>query len=151
MKVNKIIIAMPTEEDFMPSISHWGHDFNWNKCEAHFVHVVRKDFEVSEMTVVQIPDTKTFEQHKPSYIDFFKKKAHEMMPKKVFENAHFEVFCDQSPAERIVKYAKEIDADMIVVATRHKKGIVGFFTSSFADRMLELSPADVLVLRPKKM
>ena len=150
MKEKKIIIAMPTEEDFMPSISRWGHEFNWAKCEAHFIHVVRKDYAVSEMSAIQIPDDKTFEQLKHSSLEFFKKKAHDVMPERAFDNAHFEVFLDHSPPDRIVKYANEIGADMIVVATRSKKGIVGFFTSSFADRMLKFSPCDVLVLRPAK-
>jgi nucleotide-binding universal stress UspA family protein len=150
MKTRKIIIAMPTEDEFMPSISRWGHEFNWAKCEAHFVHVVRKDYAVSEMSVVQVPDEKTFEKQKSTTIEFIKNKAVEMMPERAFENAHFEVFCDLSPAESVVNYAKKIDANMIVVATRHKKGILGLFSSSFADRMLELSPCDVLILRPEK-
>lgn len=39
-------------------------------------------------------------------------------------------------------------AGMIVVATRNKRGFSGLFLSSFADRLLKLSPCDVLVLRP---
>lgn len=148
MKVKKIIIAMPTEEEFMPSISRWGHEFNWAKSEAHFVHVVRKEFAINEMSAVQIPDNKTFEQIKRYSFDFFKKKAQEIMPERAFEKAHFEVFFHTSPAESIAEYAKELGANLIVVATRKKKGIIGFFTSSFADQILKLSPCDVLVLRP---
>jgi nucleotide-binding universal stress UspA family protein len=148
MKVKKIIIAMPTEEEFMPSISRWGHEHNWAKCEAHFVHVVRKDFAISEMNAVQVPDNKTFEQIKTSSLEFFKNKAREIMPERAFENAHFEVLFDTSPAEKIAEYAQKIQANMVVIATRNRKGIVGFFSSSFADRILELSPCDVLVLRP---
>jgi nucleotide-binding universal stress UspA family protein len=150
METRKIIIAMPTEDEFMPSISRWAHEFNWTKCEAYFVHTVQQNFSISEMTVIKIPDQKTFDELKPSTIDFIKNKARGFLPDTAFKNAHFEVFCDQSPANHIAKYAKEIDANMIVVATRHKKGIVGFFTSSFADRMLEISPCDILILRPDK-
>ena len=72
------------------------------------------------------------------------------MPERAFDNAHFEVLFDHSPADRIVKYAKDIEAHMLVVATRNKQGIAEFFTSSFADRVLKFSPCDVLVLRPEK-
>jgi nucleotide-binding universal stress UspA family protein len=151
LKTRKIVIAMPTEEEFMPSISRWGHEFNWAKCEAHFVHVVRKNFEVSEMSVKEIPDLETFNKMKEANIAFFKKKAQEVLPEKAFENAQFVVLYDQSPADRMIEYAKQVDAQMIVVATRNKRGFAGLFTSSFADRMLALAPCDVLVLRPNKV
>ena len=150
MKNRKIIIAMPTEEDFMPSISRWGHEFNWTKCEVHFVHVIKKNYVVSEMSVAEFPDPETLHKVKEYNLEFFKKKAREILPDRAFENAHFEIFCDASPADKIVEYANNIDANMIVVATRNKRGFAGLFTSSFADRMLALSPCDILVLRPSK-
>ncbi|MFP5387613.1 MAG: universal stress protein [Bacteriovoracia bacterium] len=151
MKTRKIIMAMPTEEEFMPSISRWGHEFNCAKCEVHFVHVVRKNYEVSEVYVTEYPDAKKFNKIKESSLRFFQKKAKELLPEKALENARFQVFLDPSPADRMVEYAKEIDANMIVVATRNKRGLAGLFTSSFADRMLALAPCDVLVLRPNKV
>jgi hypothetical protein len=63
------------------------------------------------------------------------------LPDWAFENAHFEIFSDVSPVDKIVEYAKGIDANMIVVATRNKRGPAGLFTNSFADRMLAFSPA----------
>lgn len=151
MKNRKIIIAMPTEEEFMPSISRWGHEFNWTRCEVHFVHVIRKNYEVSEMSVLELPDSETMRKVTEANLEFFKKKAKEILPERAFENAHFKVFSDVSPADKMVEYAKEIDANMIVVATRNKRGLAGFFTSSFADKMLTFSPCDILVLRPNKI
>ncbi|CAH1075970.1 universal stress protein [Candidatus Nitrotoga sp. 1052] len=149
MNPQKIVIAMPTEEEFMPSISRWGHEYVWTKREIYFVHVIKKDISVSEMGVEEIPDKLTVENLKQQMLDFFKNKAREMMPELAFTKAHFEVLFAQSPAERIAEYAKEINAGMIVVATRNKRGFSGLFLSSFADRILKLSPCDVLVLRPK--
>jgi len=145
VKNRKIIIAMPTEEEFMPSISRWGHEFNWTRCEVHFVHVFKKNYEVSEISIVEFPDSTTLGKLKESSLEFFKKKAREMLPDKAFENAHFEIFSDVTPADKIVEYAKRIDANMIVVATRHKRGLAGLFTSSFADKMLAFSPCDILL------
>jgi hypothetical protein len=112
MKARKIIIAMPTEKEFMPSISRWGHDFNWAKCEPYFVHAVTKDFAISETNAVKVPDIKTFEQIKLSSLE-----------------------------------GQDIEASMVVIATRNKRGIAGIYSSSIAYRILELSPCDVLVLR----
>ena len=149
MNPKKIVIAMPTEEEFMPSISRWGHEYIWTKWEVYFIHVVRKDVYVSEMGVDETPSKAAQEKIKQHMLDFIKNKASEMMPLPAFKKAHFEVLFAQSPAERMAEYAKEINAGLIVVATRNKRGFSGLFLSSFADRILKLAPCDVLVLRPK--
>ena len=149
MNPQKIVIAMPTEEEFMPSISRWGHEYVWTKRETYFVHVIQENISVSEMGVEEIPDKVTVESLKQQMLNFIKNKASEMMPLPAFKKAHFEVLFAQSPAERMAEYAKEINAGLIVVATRNKRGFSGLFLSSFADRILKLAPCDVLVLRPK--
>ena len=148
MNPQKIVIAMPTEDEFMPSISRWGHEYVWTHKEVHFIHVARKDFYVHEMGVDEIPGKVEQENIKKQLLDFIKNKAGEMMPSQAFNKAHFEVIFAQSPADRLAEYAKEINAGMVVVATRNKKGLAGIFLSSFADRLLKLSPCDILVLRP---
>ncbi|MDP1786384.1 universal stress protein [Nitrosomonas sp.] len=148
MNPQKIVIAMPTEEEFMPSISRWGHEYAWTKREVYFIHIVRKDVYVSEMGVDETPSKAAQEDMKQQMLDFIKNKASEMMPLPAFKKAHFEVLFAQSPADRLAEYAKEINAGMIVVATRNKRGFSGIFLSSFADRLLKLSPCDILVLRP---
>lgn len=148
MNPQKIVIAMPTEEEFMPSISRWGHEYVWTKRETYFVNVIKKNISVSEMGVEETPDKATVENLKQHMLDFIKNKARDMMPVLAFEKAHFEVLFAEFPADRLAEYAKEINAGMIVVATRNKRGFSGLFLSSFADRLLKLSPCDVLVLRP---
>ncbi|MEQ1743633.1 MAG: universal stress protein [Candidatus Nitrotoga sp.] len=149
MNSQKIVIAMPTEEEFMPSISRWGHEYVWTKRESYFVHVIKENISVSEMGIEEIPDQLTVANLKQQMLDFIKSKAREMMPELAFKKVHFDVLFAQSPAERMAEYAKEINAGLIVVATRNKRGFSGLFLSSFADRILKLSPCDVLVLRPK--
>lgn len=149
MNPQKIMIAMPSEDEFMPSISRWGHEYIWTKREVYFVHVARKDVYVSDMGVDETPSKDAQENMKQHMLNFIKNKASEIMPLSVFKKAHFEVIFAQSPADRLAEYAKEINAGMIVIATRNKRGFAGLFLSSFADRILQLSPCDVLVLRPK--
>lgn len=148
MNPQKIVIAMPTEDEFMPSISRWGHECIWTKKEAYYVHVIKKDISVSDMGVEEIPDKETVEKLKQKMLVSIKDKARQMMPPLAFKNAHFEVLFAQSPADRLAEYAKEINAGMVVIATRNKRGFSGLFLSSFADRLIKLSPCDVLVLRP---
>jgi len=148
MNPQKIVIAMPTEEEFMPSISRWGYEYAWAEGDVYFIYVVRKDIDVGEISVDETPSKTAQEKIKRNMLDFIKNKASEMMPASAFKKAHFEVLFAQSPADRLAEYAKEINAGMVVVATRNKKGFAGMFLSSFADRILKLSPCDVLILRP---
>ena len=148
MNPQKIVIAMPTEEELMPSISRWGYEYAWAEGEVYFIYVVRKDVDDGEISVDETPSRTAQEKIKRNMLDFIENKAKEMMPSSAFKKVHFEVLFAQSPVDRLAEYAKEINAGLIVVATRNKKGFSRLFLSSFADRLLKLSPCDVLVLRP---
>ena len=50
--------------------------------------------------------------------------------------------------EKMVEYLKEVNANLVVSATRGKSGLAGFFSSSFTEHLCKFSPCDVLVLRP---
>jgi len=147
MNPQTIVVAMPTEEAFMPSISRWGHEYSWTHKEVHFVHVIEKYVRVSDMGVEDLPDRNTVEILKRKTLDFIKNKAKEMMPATALKKAHFEVIFAPSPAEQVAEYARAINAGLIVIATRNKHGFSGLFLSSFTDRILKLSSCDVLVLR----
>ncbi|MAF76942.1 MAG: hypothetical protein CME63_05860 [Halobacteriovoraceae bacterium] len=60
-----------------------------------------------------------------------------------------EVYFTQSPKQKMKEYLSEINADLVVVATRGKHGIEGLFTSSFAEFLVKYSPCDIHILRPK--
>lgn len=49
----------------------------------------------------------------------------------------------------IKEYLVDVDADLVISATRGKHGLEGFFSSSFTDYLCKFSPCDILVLRPE--
>jgi nucleotide-binding universal stress UspA family protein len=149
MNPQKVVIAMPVEDDFMPSISRWGHGYTWTQKEAYFVHVIKKEVLVNEGGVQEVPGRMEVDHIRQKMLGFVTAKAKELMPEAAFKMAHFEILLAESPADRLAEYAKEVDAGMVVVATRNKKGFAGLFVSSFADRLLKLSPCDVLIIRPR--
>jgi nucleotide-binding universal stress UspA family protein len=51
---------------------------------------------------------------------------------------------------KFIEYAANINADMVVVSTRGKRGIEGLFDSSFAQHMCKYSPTSVFILRPER-
>ncbi len=59
-------------------------------------------------------------------------------------------FFDFDPQTKIKHYLNEVDAQLVVTASRGKHGIEGLFSSSFSDFLIKHSPCDVLVMRPNK-
>ncbi len=51
------------------------------------------------------------------------------------------------PSTQIVDYAKEIEADLIVMPSHGRKGISRFLLGSVTERVVRLSPCPVLILK----
>ncbi len=56
-----------------------------------------------------------------------------------------------APYAAILKFAKEIDADLIVMATHGRTGIKHALIGSVAERVVRKAPCPVLVVRPAAM
>ena len=52
-----------------------------------------------------------------------------------------------SERESLAKYAQENKIDQMIISTREKHGIIGYFTSSFAEFMLRHSKSELLIIR----
>jgi nucleotide-binding universal stress UspA family protein len=65
------------------------------------------------------------------------------------DNTVISCFFESNRETKIKKYLKEVEADLVVTATRGKHGIDGFFSSSFTEFLCKFSPCDVLVMRPR--
>ena len=51
------------------------------------------------------------------------------------------------PSSEILDYAKEIDADLIVIPSHGKTGLSRFFLGSVAERVIRYAPCPVVVLK----
>ena len=56
----------------------------------------------------------------------------------------------RSPADEIVKYAKEVHADVIVVGTHGRGGVSRLLMGSVAEHVVRNAPCPVLVVRPRE-
>ena len=82
------------------------------------------------------------EQRKQKVTSFLGSKLGEMGYKEI----QIEVAIGD-PSTQIVDYAKEIEADLIVIPCHCHKGISRFLLGSVAERVVRLSPCPVLVLK----
>ncbi len=56
----------------------------------------------------------------------------------------------RSPADEIVKHAKEIHADVIIVGTHGRDGVSRLLMGSVAEHVVRHAPCPVLVVRPQE-
>jgi nucleotide-binding universal stress UspA family protein len=147
MKNKNIVIAMPLEADLTKTVMSWASHEDFSGSDVSLVHFVRQEYSGYEMTVVTYPDDKVFSEMKPVFETHLKQLSEKIAPGKKAKD--IKVMLTPSPADSMVKYLEESKADLLVVATRGKTGLAGFFGSSFAEHMNKFSPCDVLVLRPR--
>ncbi len=53
----------------------------------------------------------------------------------------------ESERETLARYSNENEIDQVIISTRKKHGIAGYFTSSFAEFMLRHSKRELLIFR----
>ncbi len=54
------------------------------------------------------------------------------------------------PADLILKYSKEWNADIILLGTHHKHGVLDIFTANIASKVIKNAPCDVMLISPGK-
>jgi nucleotide-binding universal stress UspA family protein len=71
----------------------------------------------------------------------------EMMEKKVPKTLRSKsILLEGSPSDEIAEYAKEIDADLIVIATHGQSGWRRFMFGSVTEKVMRLSKSPVLII-----
>lgn len=72
-------------------------------------------------------------------------KAQSFAAKYQLENYDFHLYCDFVEDEGIVHFAKTIDADLIVLASRKRKGFSRILSGSVSEGVVRFAPMPVLV------
>jgi nucleotide-binding universal stress UspA family protein len=149
MRPQRIVIALPLEENLLEPLHEWGKKFDFSHVESiHFVHVVKKNITPLEFGLVESPDDNTYQEMVPSLRKFLQDEARKILPPEFSGKTEFEVTKDFHPEEEIIDILKRKRATLIVVATRGKHGFEGLFHSSFSEYMVKFAPCDVFVVRP---
>jgi nucleotide-binding universal stress UspA family protein len=87
-------------------------------------------------------DTVSDEDRKQKVRIFTRDKLSEMG----YDNTHIEVVIGDTTS-KIVDYAQEIDADLIVMPSHGRKGVSRFLIGSVAEQVVRLSHCPVLILK----
>ncbi len=150
MKAQKIVVAVPLEENLLDSLHKWGREFDFSEIsEMRFIHIVKKNVTPLEFGLMESPDDTTFREMVPTLEKFLKEEAKKIVPSDYKGNISYHVTNNYHPEKEVIELLLDFHADLIVVATRGHHGFESLFHSSFTDHMVKHAPCDVFVIRPK--
>lgn len=150
MRPQRIVVALPLEDSLLGPLYDWGSKYDFSNVESvHFIHVVKKNITPLEFSLLETPDEGTYRDMLPALEKFMREESQKILPKNFKGEVTLDLTRDFSPEEEVVDFLKDKRASLIVVATRGKHGIEGFFHSSFTDYMVKFAPCDVFVVRPE--
>jgi len=114
-------------------------DFVSDPSGVYVLHVAR-ELNPNDPAVLwgTVDDNKRLEEGKTALKDAFSGPA--------YDKLHFETLLGE-PGSKIVKYAKGIGAELIVMPSHGRKGFKHMVIGSVAERVLRTSACPVLVLR----
>lgn len=152
MRSQRIVIALPIEEELLEPLHEWGRRFDFTHVESiHFVHIVKQNITPLEFGLVESPDNGTYAEMVPTLNKFAKDEARKIIPDTFKGPVEFHITKDFHPEEEIIDILKNLKATLVIVATRGKHGFEGLFHSSFTDYMVKFAPCDVFVVRPERL
>lgn len=148
--MKEVVLCATLTDESLDLLKSFGKSKLLEDARIHLVHC----FEVQVYTNEFSPYIYPTEDKYPELTEAAKivLEGVETELKKFHPNTEFvkEVYFTQSPKQKTKEYLEEINADLVVVATRGKHGIEGLFTSSFAEFLVKYSPCDIHILRPQK-
>ncbi len=146
--MKNIVICADLNENSLETIKALQHDIDFKGATIHFIHAFEIHMYNADIVPVIFPTEAQYPEIEKSTLGILEKLAQDSGAKK--DQVQLKCFFTHSREQKINSYLKEVNADLVVVATRGKHGIEGFFSSSLADFLCKYSPCDVLVMRPKK-
>lgn len=149
MSMQKIMIAMPIEEELLRPLYAWGKRFDWREVKTvYFAHAIKKNLTPLEFGLMELPDEGALKEMRPVMMKFLADEARKILPKDFRGEAVYQVEADFNPQEAIVALVRAVKPDVVVASTRGKHGFQGLFHSSFTDHLIRFAPCDVFVVRP---
>jgi nucleotide-binding universal stress UspA family protein len=93
--------------------------------------------------------TKLFAEVNKAQEDYSRSRLAEVERKELAGIKHQLLVMLGGPAETIVKAARQVDADLIVMATHGRQGLLYLFLGSVVETVLRHAPCPVLAIRPQ--
>lgn len=147
--MKNIVICADLNQVSLEALKTLHHNADLKNAKLHFVHVFEIHMYNADIVPVIYPTEVQYPEIEQSTLLLLDKLAKDIGVSE--SHPTLKCFFSHSREEKISSYLKEVHADLVIVATRGKHGIEGFFSSSLADFLCKYSPCDVLIIRPKNV
>jgi nucleotide-binding universal stress UspA family protein len=145
--MRNIVICADINEKSIETLKSLNQNIYLENSQVHLLHVFEIQMYNADIVPVIFPTEVQYPDIELSTIRNLDKLAIDLGIRS--DQTHLKCFFTHSREEKIISYINEVNADLVIVATRGKHGIEGFFSSSLSDFLCKYSPCDVLVIRPK--
>ena len=144
--MKNIVVLADLNQESLNTLRRLRTDLDLKHAQMHFVHVFEIRMYNADLVPIVFPSEDQYPEIEQSSLAILRQLSDDLGIKS--EHSIQKCFFSHSREEKVRSYLSEVKADLVVVATRGKHGIEGFFSSSLADFLTKYSPCDVLILRP---
>lgn len=149
--MKKMMICINLNDHSMKNVFEYLKHFDWTYIsELHLIHGFKLQRYSQGFYLDAYPIEETYQQIKDSAINLLGEIEKEIFKGRKLDKKPTlikECFITGSPKDRLTKYSNDEEIDIVLIATRNKHGIKGFFTSSFAHYMVSHAKAELRIIR----
>lgn len=140
------VLCVNTDEDSVRNFKKINSDLDLSNAMIHIVNLVEIKMYNSDLVPYVYPYEEQYPAIEQATVSILESLGESLGVQK--NRLITKCFFTYDEKDKIVEYLQEVNADLVVSATRGKTGLAGFFSSSFTEHLCKFSPCDVLVLRP---
>ncbi len=144
--MKNIVLCVDLREESLNTLKTVSKKIDMTGAKIHLVHAFEIQAGVMEFATFVYPTEEQYPEIEKSVMELLGtlQKDLGLSDDRVEKHCYFA----HSKEVAVKDYLDSKKADLVVLATRGKHGLEGFFASSLADYLCKYSPCDVLVLRP---
>lgn len=150
---DKLVVLVPVDfSDPSRRAMAWAFDYGQRApCDIHLLHVVERHFTLRDLVD---PSAERLKVELAEVSEAAQQELEAMAPKSedraLLGELHHHVAVGR-PAEEILRLARELDADLIVMGTHGLSGAVErLFVGSVAQKVVRTAPCTVVSVKPKR-
>ncbi len=144
--MKKIVVCTDLNQESIDALKKLKSVIDLKHTHVDFIHVFEIRMYNADLVPVIYPTEDLYPSIEKSALGILNNLSNDLGLRVEQSTQH--CFFSYSREERIKSFLEQTHCDLVVVATRGKHGIAGFFSSSLADFLCKYSPCSVLVLRP---
>lgn len=141
------VLCTTLEEESINTLKKLKNDIELKNAHIHIITVVEKQIYTVDLAPYVYPVENQFAAIESSALSLLNSLAQELGVEN--NQVTCKCFFEYDREKKVKEYLDDVNANLVVVATRGKHGMAGFFSSSFTDYLCKFSPCDVLVMRPR--